>query len=274
MGIKIKRVGLVVAMFGWLFISNISANDKEVKIDTSSIHRGIVKVSYIPKNIELITKVLVSYKGTSSSNKLYTYDLNHKGVYTLQNGSGAYDIIIVEKTKDNPYGIVINKQTVEVQDLDDKVVFTQSTDMCEWGSEMIAIKRAKEITKDVVTDVDKVKRVYRYIIQNISYDHIKASKIQSLYKANIDETLTSQKGICYDYAILTASMLRSLGLPTKIVFGYCDGIKEYHAWNEVFIKELGSWVIIDTTKDAELNKTKTIESIYKDKGEYKSEKVY
>ena len=44
-------------------------------------------------------------------------------------------------------------------------------------------------------------------------------------------------------------MLRSIGIPTKLVKGYKNDIDGYHAWNEVYISEKG-WVIVDTTYDS------------------------
>ena len=45
-------------------------------------------------------------------------------------------------------------------------------------------------------------------------------------------------------------MLRSQGIPTKLVKGYSDNVDGYHAWNEVYINE--EWITIDTTLDAVL----------------------
>ena len=52
------------------------------------------------------------------------------------------------------------------------------------------------------------------------------------------------KGICFDYASLAASMLRSQGIPTKIIFGYVAPDNLYHAWNMFYTKETG-WVSVE-----------------------------
>jgi transglutaminase/protease-like cytokinesis protein 3 len=51
------------------------------------------------------------------------------------------------------------------------------------------------------------------------------------------------KGICFDYASLAASMLRSQGIPTKIIFGYVAPDNLYHAWNMFYTEESG-WVTV------------------------------
>ena len=49
-------------------------------------------------------------------------------------------------------------------------------------------------------------------------------------------------------------MLRSVGVPTKLVMGRKNDIKEYHAWNQVYLADNNEWINIDTTYDAGLKK--------------------
>ena len=51
-------------------------------------------------------------------------------------------------------------------------------------------------------------------------------------------------------------------------------IKEYHAWNEVYLNYIAQWVIIDTTYDAGMKKGNTPVSMIKDENQYKIEKQY
>ena len=79
------------------------------------------------------------------------------------------------------------------------------------------------------------------MVDNVSYDNDKASKLKQAtgYVPNPDKTLTSKKGVCFDYASLGAAMLRSVGIPTKIVTGYVSPDQIYHAWIMVYID--GTW---------------------------------
>ena len=54
-----------------------------------------------------------------------------------------------------------------------------------------------------------VKAVYDYVIGHVTYDYGKAQTVQSGYLPNVDSTLASGTGICFDYAALMTSMLRS-----------------------------------------------------------------
>ncbi len=64
-------------------------------------------------------------------------------------------------------------------------------------------------------------RIYQ---SNVDYDYDKAQNIVDNnvtgYLPDPDETLSTKKGICYDYAALAAAMLRSQGIPTKLITGY------------------------------------------------------
>jgi transglutaminase-like putative cysteine protease len=112
---------------------------------------------------------------------------------------------------------------------------------------MGAIAKANEITRGLDSDKDKIESVYEYIINNVAYDHNKISTLPSNYVPDIDNIITSGKGICYDYASVFAAMLRSQGIPVKLVKGYSKNVTGYHAWNEVFDSETGEWITLDTT---------------------------
>ena len=62
--------------------------------------------------------------------------------------------------------------------------------------------------------------------------------MQSGYLPDLDQVLEKKMGICFDYASLTAALLRVQGIAVKLVIGYADNT--YHAWNEVYLS--GQWV--------------------------------
>ena len=83
---------------------------------------------------------------------------------------------------------------------------------------------------------------------NITYDKEKASSVKSGYIPDPDSTLKEGKGICFDYACLAASMLRRMGIPTKIIFGYVEPDDLYHAWNMFYTEEDG-WSSVEFKVD-------------------------
>lgn len=74
-------------------------------------------------------------------------------------------------------------------------------------------------------------------MKNLSYDYIKAQNVKSGYLPALDKVLEKKKGICFDYAALMTGMLRSQGIPCKLVVGYAGSA--YHAWISVWTEETG-----------------------------------
>ena len=134
---------------------------------------------------------------------------------------------------------------------------------------MAAIKKAAELTSGVSGDEAKVKKIYNYVVKNIRYDYDKLDNLPSTYIPSIDKTYKSKSGICYDFASLTAAMLRR-GIPPSLSWLY--GVNGYHAWNEVYMK--GKWVVIDTSYDSQMRENGAKYSMIKSKSKYKSSKVY
>jgi len=52
-------------------------------------------------------------------------------------------------------------------------------------------------------------------------------------------------GICFDFSSLLAAMLRSQDIPAKLAMGFVATSPKptYHAWNEVYINDVG-WIRI------------------------------
>ena len=99
-----------------------------------------------------------------------------------------------------------------------------------------------------------------------------AKTVTSGYLPNVDTILQSKKGICFDYAAVMATMLRTQGIPTKLVVGYAGSA--YHAWVSVYINEIGwidnifyfdgkSWVRMDPTFASSGNSSASIMNVYR-----------
>ena len=104
---------------------------------------------------------------------------------------------------------------------------------------------------DIICSSNTHLPIYEYIVSNFTYDYGKISTLDTTYVPNIDNIFSSGKGICYDFSSVFAAMLRSRGIPAKLVKGYTTNVKGYHAWNEVYDSRTGEWIVIDTTYDAE-----------------------
>lgn len=139
---------------------------------------------------------------------------------------------------------------------------------------MNAIQKAKEITKEANSDKEKATLIYNYITKHIQYDFKKAANVQVGYIPSIDSTLDTSLGMCFDYAVLYAAMMRSVDVPTKMVMGYTKIAPEYHAWNEVYLGDSDGWVTIDTTYDSPLIRKSIPTPMIKNSNNYRVEKKY
>ena len=116
--------------------------------------------------------------------------------------------------------------------------------------------RAAELSAESSNDLDFVEMVYYDVTENITYDEELAATVTTGYLPDNTRTMERKKGICFDYASLMAAMLRSQGIPTKLIFGYSGDA--YHAWISVWLAETGwvdsiiefdgkSWSLLDPT---------------------------
>ena len=94
------------------------------------------------------------------------------------------------------------------------------------------------IQDENMSDIDKVKFVNDYIVQNTSYSDQTNGSPHSAYTA-----LAERKAVCQGYALLAQQMLTALGVESLYVVGYADGVG--HAWNLVNLE--GQWYHLDTT---------------------------
>ena len=87
--------------------------------------------------------------------------------------------------------------------------------------------------------MEVIEQVYNYIIDHFTYDYDKAANVVSGYLPVVDSVYTSNTGICFDYAAVMATMLRSQNIPTRLEVGYMGDV--YHAWISTYITDTG-WV--------------------------------
>ena len=233
-----------------------SPNVPSYSMSSIGIHHndeGAVTVVY-PNAPQKRLRVLVEKGGERSAYNLHDGGSTADAVatYPLQRGDGTYLVRIMENTEGNSYREVYRKE-VTLKSQQKYAAFLNSVQEINWSSSDPAIQKAAQLTAGMSSDREKVQAIYNYIVGNVKYDHDKVDQLNIFYLPNINNTFSTNKGICYDYASLFAAMLRSQGIPTRMVKGYSDAIgngEVYHAWNEVYLASEDRWIIIDTTHDA------------------------
>jgi len=227
--------------------------------------------------------VLVDKSGTKMA-----YDINSSAIqetYPLQMGNGEYKVSVLENIDGDRYKYLSSENVTLALSLADRnKVYLASVQNINWSADMAAIRKARELTQNLTQaqsqsqaqsqalDQDKTKAIYDYIVNNIKFDYDKFNALPDHYIPNIDQILAMRKGICYDFASIFAAMLRSVGVPVKLIKGYSKNANGYHAWNEVYNKESSSWLTVDTTYDSQMKAMNIRYTMYKDSSQYT--KVY
>jgi hypothetical protein len=186
-------------------------------------------------------------------------------------GKGVYKITVLQNVSGNKYKPLTTK-SVEVDKVDLQYMFSHQSFLVSFNDAMKSISDYDKLLADKSADSAKIETVYNDLVKNYSYDFAKVKTLPNDYVPWIDDMYGSKKGICYDYAALLAGVLRSQGIPTKLVMGYAPNVKEYHAWNEILIDD--DWVVVDTTYDSQLAKANISYTFAKDGAQRKVVKVY
>lgn len=208
-----------------------------VKLDASALAEGVVAVSAQSDSRLKFQIVLGEMK--------YNYDLSGDGeaaVFPLNMGDGSYTFRLMENVGESKYACIWS-ETREVTMEDEFQPYLRPSQMVSYNEKSRCVAVAKELAAGCDTDVDVAAAVYAYLVKHIRYDDDKAANVTTGYLPFPDETLETGKGICFDYAALAAAMMRSLGVPCRLITGYV-GEETYHAWNSFYIREQG-WVTVE-----------------------------
>lgn len=231
-----------------------------VTIDASNTQKGYLMVRYSGSNPK------VKLQMNTPDNNTYTYLLTKRGEYEtfpLASGNGTYSLTVYENVSGDMYSTAFS-QSVAAELKDEFLPFLYPNQYVWFTSQSAAVAKGKELTEGAHSDLEAVEAIYKYVIKEISYDEEKAASVVYGYLPNVDETLSSGKGICFDYAALMCAMLRSQNIPTKLEVGYAG--EANHAWISTYLKEKGwidgiiefdgsSWTLMDPTFAASSSKS-------------------
>lgn len=246
----VRIVALLTALM--LFVSVIAAvgitwpeapgdvvhKNSGLLVDASNADEGYICVKYSSSSKRLKARV-------SSGDANYTYDLNGNGeyeVFPLQMGSGSYGVRVYEQVRGNEYAVIASL-SFRVSLENENAAFLCPSQYVWYDPESPAVIKAGELCANASSNAERAQLVFDFITRHWVYDFMLALTVKSGYLPNIDNTYNSKRGICFDFAALMACMLRSQGVPVKLVIGDANG--NYHAWNEVLID--GEWVRFDPT---------------------------
>ena len=285
--VGIGTTAAVLALNGGSGASGVSAPGTAVEknadaiIDYSNARDGYVMIKWTGGE----AKVAVQVKGPSNPEK-YTYYLRTDGNYDilpLSDGDGTYQIVVCKNVSGTKYAQVL-AANVSAQLSDALAPFLRPNQYVNYSDSSEAVQKARELTAGVTDNLGKVQAVYDWVVTNLTYDYDKAKTVQSGYLPDVDKVLQEKKGICFDYASLMSAMLRSQGVPVKLVIGYTS-TGEYHAWINVWSEKDGwvdnviyfdgnTWKLMDPTFASSGNQSQSIMEFIGNTGNYKERFAY
>lgn len=215
---------------------------------------------------------------TAPSGVVYSYFLepDEQTVLPFSEGSGEYLITCYQQVDGNQYAALYT-ETLTIKLQNEFLPFLYPNQYVDFSSKSKTCKLAASLVKEDMTDIDILKTFYTYVTSHISYDYDKADSVEAGYLPDIDDTLSTGTGICFDYAALTTAMLRSQDIPCKLQIGYSGDVK--HAWIDVYIRGSGwvtkavsfdgdTWKLMDPTFDANSDGDEAIQEYIGDESNY------
>ena len=212
----------------------VKSNDRAV-IDYSNTVDGYVMVQFVGTTT---TRLKVQVIGPSGTTYTYNIKVGQWEVLPLSDGEGTYRVRILENVTDNRYSTVLSLSTAVTLE-DAFAPFIRPNQYVNYENATQTVSKSAELCRGKTDVLDKVKVVYDYVVNTLSYDYDLAATVESGYLPDLDAVLAEKKGICFDYAALMTAMLRCQGIPCKLVVGYAG--TGYHAWISVWSEETG-WI--------------------------------
>jgi len=222
-----------------------------INVDASHTDQGYLMIQYLGDNPKVKMQIATPDGNT------YTYLLSQNQefeTFPLPSGDGAYSMSVLA-------GMAFSNE-LQVTIEDEFLPFLYPNQYVNFTASSQAIAKGQELATGMHSDLEVVNAIYHYVTENITYDDEKATNVAYGYLPDIDETLASGKGICFDYAAVMSAMLRSQNIPTKLEVGYAG--EAYHAWISTYVDEIGwidniiefdgsSWSLMDPTFAANTN---------------------
>ena len=256
----------------------VQRNTKAV-IDYSNAEDGYVMVKFT-QNTRKALRVIV--KGPSGVSYTYIIKPGDFEVFPFSDGNGSYTVGVYEQAEGTKYAVA-NTVTITVRLPNEFAPFLTPNQYVNFNMNNLVVHKAAELTNGSANLIEKITAIYNFVIGNISYDKELARTVQSGYLPDVDAVMKSKKGICFDYSAVMAAMLRSLGIPSKLVVGYAG--EAYHAWINAYSKETGwinqviffdgnSWKLMDPTFASSSKQSSEIMKFIGDGRNYKAKFMY
>lgn len=207
----------------------------QITIDISNKASGYIMAAYHG------TAAQVNIQITGPDGVTYLYFISEKDSYTampLSAGDGSYIIDVYEQIEGDMYSNILS-DVLDVTLYNEFTPFLYSNQFVYFTEETRAVAKGNELAAGCKDDLAITTQIYNFVVDNTEYDYDKAASVTSPYYPDVDETMDTGRGICFDYSALMCAMLRTQGIPCKLNIGYANDV--YHAWISVYLQSTG-WV--------------------------------
>ncbi len=221
-----------------------TAADRTFAIDMANADQGFVAVkARSEENVKI--KIL----SESGAERVYNVpNIGTVAYYPLSDGDGSYTVqllqgVVGERT--DLYERVL-ESTGRARLLDEFQPYIRPSTYVWFSGHARCVSEAAALCAGVTDDDEKIERIRGFVIDTLRYDAALAEREDLSFIRDPDVILARGTGVCLDYAVLTAAMLRSQGIPAKVVYGEVSSAEGLHAWNMAYTASAG-WQRLDTT---------------------------
>ena len=204
-------------------------------VDYSNASDGYIMAEYEGDNEKI--KLQITHDGGST----YTYNITPNAgflSFPLSAGSGGYSIAVFLNIGGDQYSQAA-ADSIQANISDEFAPFLRPNRYSNFTNNTGAVVKGSEVAAGAKSDLKVIENAFVFVTKNVKYDYDKAATVQSGYVPDVDDTLNTGKGICFDYAALMVCMLRTQRIPCQLVVGYAGDV--YHAWISVYVDGVG-WV--------------------------------
>ena len=177
---------------------------------------------------------------------LLTYSMNNDEKYEtipLQYGSGEYTFSLgIAETADSSQYESAGTISLKCKIPDENSCFLYPNQYVSYSADSPVIEKARELCRDLNNPADIAKAICSYIQDVFCYDFVKFATADEEQLPDIETAWKEKAGIEQDLSAVTCAMLRSQGVPAKLVIGTAEDsdnatISWWHStsWVEIII---------------------------------------
>ena len=189
--------------------------DGKLALDISNLQEGYF-MACVPSGSPHRLKLRVEKDGQT-----LTYDLNGDGLYEvfpLQLGSGIYSVTLYENVGGKKYaqqgGIWLDAVLFR-----EDAAFLYPNQYIDYSALSPLVEKAGELCNGL-DEKDTYKTICEFMQTEFVYDFVRAITVTAGELPDPDGSFEKRMGICQDLSAVTAAMLRTMGIPGRLIIGY------------------------------------------------------